>query len=207
MMNRKAARRARRARRIALTVALMALVAVLSIGGTIAWLISTPAAITNTFTVGDVNITLEETKGTGTATAKNFPMVPGNTIDKDPTVKVEANSEACYVYVKVEPSANAATYLTYSVDSAWTQLKDDSNNDVTGVYYINVSAADAKTGKSYPVLTESKVTVNTNVTEAQLEDAEGSGAPTLTFTAYAIQSANTGSEYQAWTKLQDELNP
>ena len=106
MTNRKAIRRARRIRRTVLTVCLMALVAVLSIGGTIAWLVSSPAEITNTFTVGDVAITLTEDVPDDNT---SIPMVPGNAIAKEPKVSVDATSEPCYVFVKITKSENYDT--------------------------------------------------------------------------------------------------
>ena len=97
--------RTNNARRILLLVGLMSLVAVISIGGTIAWLTDKTDAVTNTFTTSDISIELAETKS-------NFKMVPGNTIDKDPKVTVKANSEACWLFVKIEESANLDDYIT-----------------------------------------------------------------------------------------------
>ena len=77
------------------------------------------AALVNTFTDSDINITLTES-GTDADTTKdgfqqNFKMVPGDTITKDPTVTVVKGSEPCWVFIKVEASENADTYLNYSV--------------------------------------------------------------------------------------------
>jgi len=201
MTNRKAIRRARRIRRTVLTVCLMALVAVLSIGGTIAWLTSTPDPITNTFTVGDVTIALDETEGTDTQNGKSFKMVPGNTIDKDPKVTVEAGSEACYVFVKIEKAGNLDKYISYTMDEAWKEL-----TGVPGVYYLEQGALTATGAKDvvYSVLSGDEVTVN-EVTNEDME-AAGTTNPTLTFTAYAIQSANMADEVDAWNQLNDELN-
>lgn len=51
-------------RRMLFTLALVLVVAVASVGGTIAWLKVETTPVVNTFTVGDINITLTETKGT-----------------------------------------------------------------------------------------------------------------------------------------------
>lgn len=75
---------------IALLVAVSMIVGCV-IGGTLAWLTATTRPVTNTFTVGNVDITLAETTA-------NYKMVPGNTIDKDPTVTVRAKSEACWLF-------------------------------------------------------------------------------------------------------------
>lgn len=158
------------------------------VGGTVAWLTDTSEEVKNTFTPSDINITLTEDAGDET---KEFKMVPGNTIVKDPKVTVAANSEACWLFVKVEESSVLDTYITYTVDSAWTELSGED-----GVYYRAVDAATAKKGVTYDVLTNNQVTVNTTVTKADMDALEVSGAtqPTLTFTAYAIQSANLADQ-------------
>lgn len=77
-------------------VGLLAIVLVIgcAVGGTVAWLVSKPAAITNTFTVGDINATLGETDNT-------YHIVPGVNISKDPVATVKAKSEDCYLFVQV----------------------------------------------------------------------------------------------------------
>ena len=86
-----------------------------AVGGTLAWLTQKTDAVVNTFTVGDINITLTETE-------REYKMVPGNTIDKDPTVTVQAGSEACWLFVKVEKSANFDTFMTCAMATGWTAL-------------------------------------------------------------------------------------
>lgn len=89
------------------TIAVVALALVLcfAIGGTLAWLVDESDKVVNTFTYGDINIDLSETTG------EKYKMIPGNDITKDPKVTVEANSEACWLFVKVEKSDNYADYL------------------------------------------------------------------------------------------------
>lgn len=66
----------------------LALVVAFAAGGAIAWLTATTGTVTNTFTVGNIDIDLTET-------TTDYKMVPGNTIAKDPKVTVKAGSEAC----------------------------------------------------------------------------------------------------------------
>ena len=54
-----------------------------ALGGTLAWLTAKTDTVTNTFTVGDINIDLTET-------TTDYKLVPGNTIAKDPTVTVKS---------------------------------------------------------------------------------------------------------------------
>lgn len=180
-------------------VVLLALVLLLGgvIGGTIAYLMDQSQTITNTFTTSNITISLTET-------TTDFKMVPGCEITKDPTVTVTKGSEACYLFVKVEAAngvalagqSTAADYITYAMDTSWTELED-------GVYYQLV-ATDADADQTFPVLAGNKVTVLTTVTEAMMTAAK-TNAPTLKFTAYAVQQAKL-TVAQAWDQAKDLPN-
>ena len=66
------------------------------VGGTVAWLVAKSDPIENVFTVGDINVSLSETRVT------NYHIVPGVNIAKDPKAQVKARSENCYLFVKVD---------------------------------------------------------------------------------------------------------
>lgn len=185
---RRARKRKIRNRRIAMTVALVLVVALVSVGGTIAWLTDSTTPVTNTFTVGNIDITLAETTG------DSYKMVPGNTIAKDPKVTVEGGSEACWLFVKIEESTNLTNFISYTVDSGWTKLQD-------GVYYREVAATTTDT--AFSVLTSNQVTVKDTVTKGMMDDiTKGTAsAPTLKFTAYACQKDNVADAATAWAKL------
>lgn len=168
---------------LALVLALTLLVAGV-VGGTLAWLTDQTAEVKNTFTVGDINIGLTET-------TTDYKMVPGNTIAKDPTVTVKAESEACWLFVKVTESENLDTFITYAIAEGWTKLQD-------GVYYREVPASAAD--QTFSVLAGDAVTVKSDVTKTMLETAK-TDAPTLTFQAYAVQKDNVASASDAWAKV------
>lgn len=75
-----------------------------SVLGTMAYLTSTDT-VTNTFTVGKVEIKLDETDVTNPTgprvQANSYKLMPGTTYTKDPTVTVKAGSEESYVRMKV----------------------------------------------------------------------------------------------------------
>lgn len=79
-----------------------------SVVGTLAYLTS-EAEVTNTFTVGDVQIKLDEAivdkngnpTGGRTDQGNDYHLIPGQTYTKDPTVTVLANSENSYVRMLV----------------------------------------------------------------------------------------------------------
>ena len=86
-----------------LTLCAVLLVAA-SVLGTMAYLTSTDT-VTNTFTVGKVEIKLDETDVTNPTgprvQANSYKLMPGTTYTKDPTVTVLNGSEASYVRMKV----------------------------------------------------------------------------------------------------------
>ena len=170
---------------LALVLALTLLVAGV-VGGTLAWLTDQTAEVKNTFTVGDINIGLTET-------TTDYKMVPGNTIAKDPTVTVKANSEACWLFVKVTESTDLKDFITYAIAEGWTALPG-----VDGVYYREVPASTAD--QTFSVLADDAVTVKSNVTKTMLETAK-TDAPTLTFKAYAIQKDHFATADAAWAEV------
>ena len=186
-MNRKNAKR-RGVTTKALTLILAVVMVIgISVGATLAWLTDSTQKVENTFTVGNIDIELAETgatAGDGVDT-KSYKMVPGATLDKDPKVTVKANSEACWLFVKIDKSSTLDTYISYAVAEGWTEVPNN-----TGVYYKEQAATTADV--VYSVLANNKVTVNSAVTKDQMDalNAENAVQPTLSFTAYAIQSAN-----------------
>ena len=174
-------------KRISLVMALV-LVLTCVIGGTIAWLTHTTESVTNTFTVGDINITLAETTGT------EYKMIPGTTLPKNPKVTVEAGSEACYLFVKVDESENLEDFITYTIDNEWSILDGQ-----VGVYYREVAATTANI--DFPVLSNNQVEVLEDVKKSDLDALTPDTYPTLTFTAYAVQKANIDTAADAWDKV------
>lgn len=93
----------------------MALVASISVVATLAYFTDNDS-VTNTFTVGKVEIMMYETDtdtdtnsednktidGVQRDQANEYHLLPGQTYDKDPIVYVEEDSDDCFVYVKVE---------------------------------------------------------------------------------------------------------
>lgn len=195
----KAARAARlrkqRTRRALLTLCLMLAVAVVSIGGTIAWLTDKTDTITNKFTASDVDIELKETTGT------EYKMVPGATITKDPKVTVKDDSEACWVFVKIEKSTDKAfdDYMTYNMATGWTDL-----TGVSGVYYREVN--DTNADQVFEVIANDTITVKDSVTKAMMDALTDANTPKLTITAYAIQKTGFDTASAAWAEVSKGSN-
>ena len=158
--------------------------------GTWAWLTSTTPEVENVFTVGNVDIGLAETTG------ESYKMVPGTDIAKDPKVSVEADSEASWVFVKIEESSVLDDYIAYAIADGWIQLPGEE-----GVFYRAVAAS--QVDQVFPVLDGDKVSVLEGVTSGMMDAlaVEGAVQPTLSFKAYAIQEVGFNTPVEAWAEL------
>lgn len=132
-----------------LTLCAVLLVAA-SVLGTMAYLTSS-AEVKNTFTVGKVEIKLDETDVTNPTgsrvQANSYKLMPGTTYTKDPTVTVKAGSEESYVRMKV--TFNNAAALMEMLPSA-DNLEDFSPEEIALIkkiapilYLTNYTAVDA----------------------------------------------------------------
>ena len=136
-----------RRRGSALKVALMSFMACLMIfsviGGSLAWLMTSTEPIVNVFTYGDIRITLTETKGEELSDGRYFKMTPGKVIEKDPKISVLADSEDCWLFVKIDESSDKALsdYIEYAIADGWTALQE-----APGVYFRTVdNSSEAQT--------------------------------------------------------------
>lgn len=179
-------------------VAMLALVLVIgcAVGGTVAWLVSSTNAVVNTFTYGDINITLGETTGS------DYKIIPGVNIDKNPKVTVKKDSEACWLFVEVkEEGTFVANKVTYSIDDGWTQ--GDGTKIPANVYYRSVDAVKADT--DFAVLKDNKIYVSEELSKSDIQSI--TTQPKLTFTAYAVQKDGIVDADTAWTKANPTTNP
>ena len=192
-----------------------------AVGGTLAWLTDSTTEVKNTFTTSDITITLTESVDTDNDGAESFKMVPGHTIAKDPMVTVKANSEPCWLFIKVAESEGSWSTLTDSSSNdidVWDSLLTYSVIDGTegwaavdgkpGYYCRKVSANNAD--QNFYILAGSnngQVNVSEDVTKEMMTalNDDGKEYPTLTFTAAAVQLyATNGTEFDvagAWGKL------
>lgn len=112
-----------------LTLCAVLLVAA-SVLGTMAYLTST-AKVENTFTIGKVEIKLDETDVTNPTgprvQANSYKLMPGTTYTKDPTVTVKAGSEESYVRMKV--TFNNASKLMAMLPNAGN-LEDFTDEEI-----------------------------------------------------------------------------
>ena len=182
-----------------ITIVSVVLLCACLVGTTFAWLVDKTETITNTFTFGNIAITLTETEGVGTEFNKSFKIVPGATINKDPKVAVTAGSEACWLFVQIIESNNTfgnngEKFVKYEVSNDWTGLGN-------GIYYIKVDVSNSDINAEYYILKDNVVTVNSNATAKDFKDA-GNNFPSITFVAYAVQVVGFENAADAWTQAQ-----
>ena len=189
-----------------LVVAMLAVTLLIgcAIGGTVAWLSDKTTAVTNTFTYGDINIELNETKPAN----QQAKIIPGVNIEKDPKVTVKANSEACWLFVKIKEenwptlteTDRTIKKVSYDIATDWKPLEGQA-----GVYYREVDATTANAGVSYYILKgdtaypNGVVTVSENLTKNEVNSI--TTQPKLTFTAYAVQKDGIDTAADAWAKV------
>lgn len=196
-------------RRTLLSLSMMLVVAFAAIGGTIAWLTAETGVVTNTFTVGNVKITLDEAKvnpygkpvnaSDEVVTLENAPrqtentykLLPGHTYTKDPTIHVAADSEECWVFVKVEneisdiEDINATIVAEMTANDTWKLVKGETN---VYAYKEKVSA-----GANVVVFSDFKLAENADVASY--------AGKTIKITGYAIQADGIADAATGWEKL------
>ena len=177
-----------------LVVAMLAVTLLIgcAIGGTVAWLTAQTGPVVNTFTYGNINIELTENKPAN----RQAKVIPGVNIEKDPKVTVKANSEACWLFVKVEEAGTfVANKVTYSIADGWT--KGDGTKIPANVYYRAVDAV--KNDTDFAVLKDNKIYVSEELSKSDIQSI--TAQPKLTFTAYAVQKDGIADAATAWAKV------
>lgn len=182
-------------KKVLLTICCAVVLVVASVMGTMAYLTSQDE-VTNTFTVGDVAITLDEAdvKTDGTyvtdvstrVDANEYHLIPGHNYIKDPTVHVDANSEDSWLFVQVDnglAAIEADTTIAAQMEAkGWTLVAGETN-----VYaYRDVVSA----GEDVVVFNE--FTISGDADLADYEDAS------IVVTAYAVQADGFANAAAAW---------
>ncbi|MBQ7343798.1 MAG: hypothetical protein IJW53_03420 [Clostridia bacterium] len=165
-----------------------------SIAGTIAYLTS-QATVTNTFTVGDIEIKLVESKvdvygalvsDADPVTENEYKLIPGHEYTKDPKVTVVANSEDCYLFVKVVNGISAIEVATGNGDTIAEQLTAKGWVNLSGdIWYYNTKITLKDTDQEISVFESFTLKNDVDVTGYATSDNSDSK---IVVTAYAVQS-------------------
>lgn len=207
-------------RRALMLAACAVLLVCLSVGATLAYLTSSQT-VTNTFTVGDVEIILNEApvgdngKKTDGARvqANEYHLLPGGTYDKDPMVTVLADSEECYVRMLVTAPVAAlkatfpqakysdyygedGTFLLQVLVEGWNgnvwKFEKVDGDEYEFRYFETVKKANADQPLA-PLFTQ--VVVPGAVSDELLASLDKTQ---IVIVAQAIQAANFDDEDAAW---------
>lgn len=210
-----------RKKALLLTLCSVLLVAA-SVLGTMAYLTSTDK-VTNTFTVGQVKIKLDEAKanadgslvpGADRVKENSYKLLPGHTYNKDPMVTVVKGSEDSYVKMTVtfskadeldaifDPTGADLTSIFNGYDSAtWIykgNTKDDAANTRTYEFWYKDTVGAPDTDVALDALFDS-ITVPGTITNEQLASIEGM---TITVNGYAIQADGFDDAEAAWNAFE-----
>lgn len=203
-----------------MTVLALVLVVAMSVAGTYAYLTSQDTVV-NTFTVGDVQIKLDEAKanpdgslaaGDERVDANSYKLLPGHTYNKDPMVTVLSGSEKSYVKMTVTfskasqldaifaPDGGAdMTSIFNGYDSAnWIYMgntEDTVANTRTYEFWYKETVAAPNADVALDALFDS-ITVPGTIDNDQLATIKGM---TITVNAYAIQADGFNDAADAWS--------
>lgn len=199
-----------------ITLLAVVLLVLLLIGGIFAYFTDITSTTTNVFTLGNVDITLTEPNWDYAQDGKT--IMPGETVDKDPTITNAGNDDA-FVFVQVsipyysvqtvaeeEASPAVAAHdqelFTYTLNSGWVEVGtatvDSTNHTKTHVFAYASSTAmtPLASGDDTPAVFD-------DVTFIEINDASATAITTnnvsldIDVTGYGIQANGLASDAPA----------
>ena len=168
---------------------------------TLAYLQTTSQKVTNTFTVGNLQITLDESpvdatgkkaEGARHANGNIYKLIPGNTYDKDPIIHLQPNSEACWLFAEVDNGIlaieDATTIESQILAYGWTVLKTENSKTI----YWKEAAAVAEDADAVDYRLFDTFTLKGDAAVADYANAE------ISILGYAVQKDGLDSAELAW---------
>ena len=205
-------------KKVFVTVLCAVLLVAASVLGPMAYLTSNDEVV-NTFTVGNVQIKLDEAKANPDGSlvanadrvkANSYKLLPGHTYNKDPMVTVLKGSESSYVKMTVTftkaaqldaifaPNGADMTSIFNGYDNSnWIYKGNTENateNTRTYEFWYKETVAAPDGDVALDALFDS-ITVPGTITNAQLATIEGM---TITVNGYAIQADGFANAEAAW---------
>ena len=202
-----------------LVACLCVALAVLTVAGTTLAYLTSKDTVTNTFTVGNVAITLDEAKvnadgtpveGAARVKANSYKLMPGHTYNKDPMVTVLTGSEPSYIKMTVTfskaneldaifaPTGADLTSIFNGYDATnWIykgNTKDATADTRTYEFWYKETVGAPTADVALDALFDS-ITVPGTITSEQLATIANM---TITVDAYAIQADGFASADAAW---------
>ena len=205
----------KKARKVVALALCAVMLVVGSVAGTLAYL-QDQEEVTNTFTVGNVTIFLDEKDTDNTSTfnpgvaddakeaaleanrdqANKYALMPGSSYEKDPQIHVKTGSQDCYLYVKVTNAiegieAEGNTIAAQMTANGWTKI---NGTDVYKYREVVSGGADVTVFTGF--------TIDGSVTNDQLAAyaTETDNTKGINVVAYAVQTDNFDSAEHAWNE-------
>ena len=194
----------KKSRKIVLGAVVMILVIAMSVAGTIAYLTSKTETVKNTFTIGNVTIKLDEHKIKDEyaeellediVLSNEYKLLPGHTYLKDPTVHVHAESEDCWLFVKVTngiaaievAAADGDTIVEQMAALGWTLV--EGTTDVYAYKETVSGGADVKVFDSFTIAGDADISGYAT---------ENNDSAVIEIIAYAVQADGFTTSAAAW---------
>lgn len=212
--------------KVLITALCAVLLVTVSVLGTLAYLTSQDEVV-NTFTVGKVNISLDEADvnedgteivGADRVKENNYHLIPGQTYTKDPTLTVKAKSEDSYVRMLL--TINCAEAFDEIYAPAKADLTTIFNGyDATNWVYETVTRDTAKNTITYEFRYKEIVTKSATDTKLDAlfdsvtvpgtfdsEDMKSIKDLKITVVGHAIQATGFTNEDAAWIAFNEQIN-
>lgn len=172
-------------KRMLLIVLSTVLVAALAVGATLAYFSDTKTA-TNTFTVGNVKISLTEPKWVSSGSVDAPEAYPGEPLAKDPTI-TNTGANPCVVRIKITwPTMPAGvSAIQYRTDYVTDKLGDDWYKDGDYYYYMKPLAVGGVTDALFDQV----------VIPTDLGNGDATAPYNIIVTAEAVQAQGIFSKY------------
>lgn len=201
------------AKKVLVTLLAAVLLVGCTIGGTLAWLSASTDQVENTFTVGEIKITLTETFNTKSSDSLSSndkwvgKIVPGGKESKDPKITVQAGSEKCYVYALVEnnmkidndivvvPNIDTAKWIVVATNGnktlyRYATIVDASSDDVPCQVFTEVSYDGEKITETN-IATLAQYTITVDAFAHQYDNISGFSVADAAATAHFGISSST----------------
>ena len=212
--------------KVLITVFCAILLLTVSVLGTLAYLTSQDEVV-NTFTIGKVNISLDEAAvnvdgteipGADRVKENNYHLIPGQTYVKDPTLTVKAKSEDSYVRMLLTLNCADEFDAIYAPDKAdlttifngydatnWvyeTVTRDTAKNTITYEFRYKEIVAKSATDTKLDALFDS-ITVPSAFDS---KDMKSIANLKITVIGHAIQATGFANAESAWTAFNEQIN-
>ena len=213
-------------KKLILTAICALLLVVATVFGTMAWLVDTDNKVVNTFTIGDIDITLDETDVDDSTpdetrdTDNTYQLVPGAVLDKDPVIHFKAGSEKAWLFVEIENGLSGLEYqdgwaegdgfdyskvkptifVQMTQKYQWVKM-DESDTDGRQIFYKKMPVEKTDENQDFHVF--DKVFI-----QERIQDLTNWNNAQVIVKAYAVQAdENIDNIDEAWNTIRAQTAP